>query len=249
MTATVDRITWFGTPAVVTLCLHLAVIALVLVRWTGPATIEARVIQPVAIKATLVDAQSLQSKPKSTSVPVSKPKPKPKPRAKPQPKPEPKPQSAVPPQSQPAAVVDTPDKAPEQTDTPLRLTEQELARQSLADIESLLASDQRSEASVVASPSDTAAAIIRRAVIGRWTRPPSARNGMVAVLEIALVPTGDVVGVTVLESSGNVAFDRSAMNAVDKVGRFPEVSALERAVFERDFRRFQLIFRPEDLRY
>jgi len=57
------------------------------------------------------------------------------------------------------------------------------------------------------------------------------------------------VGVTVLETSGNVAFDRSAMNAVDKVGRFPEVSALERAVFERDFRRFQLIFRPEDLRY
>ena len=107
MTATVDRITWFGTPAVVTLCLHLAVIALVLVRWTGPATIEARVIQPVAIKATLVDAQSLQSKPKSTSVPVSKPKPKPKPRAKPQPKPEPKQQSALPPQSQPAAVVDT----------------------------------------------------------------------------------------------------------------------------------------------
>ena len=72
---------------------------------------------------------------------------------------------------------------------------------------------------------------------------------MVAILEIALVPTGDVVGVTVLESSGNLAFDSSAVNAVEKVGRFSEVKSLERAVFERDFRRFQLIFRPEDLRY
>ena len=97
--------------------------------------------------------------------------------------------------------------------------------------------------------SDTVAAVIKQAVVGRWTRPPSARNGMIAILEIALVPTGDVVGVTVLESSGNVAFDRSAMNAVDKVARFPEVKSLDRAIFERDFRRFQLLFRPEDLRY
>ena len=51
------------------------------------------------------------------------------------------------------------------------------------------------------------------------------------------------------ESSGNVAFDRSAINAVEKAGRFPEVSQLKSAEFERDFRRFQIIFRPEDLRY
>ena len=99
------------------------------------------------------------------------------------------------------------------------------------------------------SISDTVAAIIQQAVVGRWTRPPSARNGMVAVLEIALVPTGDVVGVAVLRSSGDNAFDRSAINAVERAGRFPEVSQVERALFERDFRRFQLIFRPDDLRY
>ena len=93
------------------------------------------------------------------------------------------------------------------------------------------------------------AGVIKQAVVGRWTRPPSARNGMTTILEIALVPTGDVVGVTVLESSGNSAFDRSAMNAVEKAARFPEVKSLDRALFERDFRRFQLLFRPEDLRY
>ena len=72
---------------------------------------------------------------------------------------------------------------------------------------------------------------------------------MVAVLSIQLVPTGEVVGVSVLQSSGNNAFDRSAMNAVERSARFPDVAKLEHAVFEDNFRRFQLIFKPEDLRY
>jgi len=53
----------------------------------------------------------------------------------------------------------------------------------------------------------------------------------------------------VLQSSGNSAFDRSAMNAVERAGRFPEVAKLEDRIFEANFRRFQLIFKPEDLRY
>ena len=99
------------------------------------------------------------------------------------------------------------------------------------------------------SSRDMVAATIRAAVINRWTRPPSARNGMVSVLSIQLVPTGEVVGVSVLQSSGNFAFDRSAMNAVERAGRFPEVAQLEDRIFEANFRRFQLIFKPEDLRY
>ena len=130
-----------------------------------------------------------------------------------------------------------------------KVQEAALAQQALKDLDAALATDRPAQEGVQGSPSDTAAAIIQRAVINRWTRPPSARNGMRAALEIALVPTGDVVGVTVLESSGNVAFDRSAINAVEKAARFPEVQQLDRAIFERDFRRFQLIFRPEDLRY
>ena len=72
---------------------------------------------------------------------------------------------------------------------------------------------------------------------------------MLSVLSIQLVPTGEVVGVSVLQSSGNSAFDRSAMNAVERAGRFPEVAQLEDRIFEANFRRFQLIFKPEDLRY
>ena len=64
-------------------------------------------------------------------------------------------------------------------------------------------------------------------------------------LLVELVPTGDVVNVTIVSSSGNEAFDRSAEQAVRKVGKFdvPKDSKL----FEKYFRRFPVLFNPEDL--
>ena len=86
------------------------------------------------------------------------------------------------------------------------------------------------------------------AIEDNWSRPASARRDMEVVLRIQLIPTGEVVSVSVLKSSGNEAFDRSAINAVNKAGRFPEVAQAPPQVFERHLRSFQLVFRPEDLR-
>lgn len=87
---------------------------------------------------------------------------------------------------------------------------------------------------------------IQREIVHNWSRPPSARNGMEALLRVFLVPTGEVVNVVLLESSGNEAFDRSAVLAVQKAERF-QVPPGSRQ-FERNFREFTVLFRPEDLR-
>ena len=86
---------------------------------------------------------------------------------------------------------------------------------------------------------------IYRAVVANWSRPPSARNDMEAQLRVELIPTGEVVSVTVISSSGNSAFDRSAEAAVRKARRF-EVPP-ETRLFERHFRSFVLLFKPQDL--
>ena len=49
----------------------------------------------------------------------------------------------------------------------------------------------------------------------------------------------------ILESSGNAAFDRSAENAVRKVTRFDVPR--DNRLFEKHFRSFTLLFKPEDL--
>jgi colicin import membrane protein len=91
-------------------------------------------------------------------------------------------------------------------------------------------------------------AIIHDLVQRQWSRPPSARNGMVVVLRIRLAPTGDIVGnVEVVRSSGDYAFDRAAETAVLKVNRFSELQGMPPRMFERNFRSLLLTFRPEDL--
>ena len=105
------------------------------------------------------------------------------------------------------------------------------------------------EAAATGEMSASFIALTQQTVINYWSRPPSARNGMEAELAIQLIPTGEVVSVTILRSSGNTAFDRSAVNAVEKAGAFPELQKLPSAEFERSFRRFRLLFKPEDLRY
>ena len=86
---------------------------------------------------------------------------------------------------------------------------------------------------------------IRQRIVENWSRPPSARNGMKATLLIELIPTGEVVSVTVTESSGSAAFDRSAETAVRQARRFDVPS--ENRLFESYFRRVYLVFQPEDL--
>ncbi|MEX2365488.1 MAG: energy transducer TonB, partial [Pseudohongiellaceae bacterium] len=89
---------------------------------------------------------------------------------------------------------------------------------------------------------------IERAVERNWSRPPSARRGMQAILSVALVPTGGLTSVDIVESSGDAAFDRSAMQAVQRAAPFDAVRELEPAVFERNFRTFRFRFNPQDLR-
>ena len=229
----VDRLLFAGLPAALTLLLHGALLLMLVVRWSGANEVVAAApaIQP--IQATLVQAETLKPKPK----------PKPKPKKTPKPKPAPAPVPAVESKPQPTEVTQpAPAAAPE-------LDAEQLAALTREELETLVDADIMTTGAGEPSLRDVVAATIQAAVINRWTRPPSARNGMVAVLAIQLVPTGEVVGVGVLQSSGDTAFDRSAMTAVNRVGRFPEVAKLDDPTFEANFRRFQLIFKPEDLRY
>jgi colicin import membrane protein len=231
----VDRLLFAGLPATLTLLLHGGLLLVLVVRWSGANEVVAAApaIQP--IQATLVQAETLKPKPN--------PKPKPKPKKTPKPKPAPAPVPAVESKPQPTEVTQpAPAAAPE-------LDAEQLAALTREELETLVDADIMTTGAGEPSLRDVVAATIQAAVINRWTRPPSARNGMVAVLAIQLVPTGEVVGVGVLQSSGDTAFDRSAMTAVNRVGRFPEVAKLDDPTFEANFRRFQLIFKPEDLRY
>jgi len=91
-------------------------------------------------------------------------------------------------------------------------------------------------------------AMMAQLIEQNWSRPPSARRGMKCELQIQLVPTGEVINVTIVKSSGNTAFDRSAEQAVKRVGRFETLQNVPSDLFEQYFRQLTLVFNPQDLR-
>ena len=239
-----DRALIIAVPLFIAVLVHVVFLVAIEGEWnTGEATVVAK---PQVVQASLV---SLNAPKKTAPKPKSKPKkkPKPKPKAKPKSQPTPTPVAA------PAPVKPKPLEPESPQPEPAAENSQ---AQKLADLQKELMAGL--EELPQAEPSETndefdevqqVAALMQARITQNWRRPPSARNGMEALLTISLVPTGEVVGINVSTSSGSSAFDRSAIAAVERVGQFPEVAVLSISDFERYFRRFPLRFRPEDLRY
>ena len=231
-----DRLLIMGIPALVAVLVHLFFVIVMEGGWTVAApTVSAR---PQVIQASLVSL----SKPDQTAAkPASKPKPKPKPKPESvkvlEPKPIPRPDPIIP------ETVSADDNKTSTENQLARLQKELLdGLMDLPEAEGQALAEEVSEVQQVA-------ALMQARITQNWRRPPSARNGMEVLLEISLVPTGDVVGISVSSSSGSIAFDRSAIAAVERVAQFSEVAVLPISDFERYFRRFPLRFKPEDLRY
>ena len=121
--------------------------------------------------------------------------------------------------------------------------EEEVERQRQVEEVIVAAEAARTEFELVQS----ATALIQQALQQVWNRPPSARNGMRAILRIRMLPTGELLEASITQSSGDSAFDRSAENAVYSASPFAELQNLPINVFNTNFRTLTLIFEPEDL--
>jgi colicin import membrane protein len=113
-------------------------------------------------------------------------------------------------------------------------------------------SEQASQAAANAARTEfeliqSAMGFIQQVVEENWSRPPSARNGMRTILQISMLPTGEVIDVTITQSSNDPAFDRAAETAAFRAAPFAELQSLPIRIFNDNFRSFSLTFQPEDL--
>ncbi|MEE9253716.1 MAG: cell envelope integrity protein TolA [Pseudomonadales bacterium] len=209
--------------------------------WQVPDLSELEIVKPVIVNATLVKLKARS--------PVVETPPAPQFERVREPRAEPKSKTAVP---EPFAVAQ-PERVDVKADDTLeeqRRREVEARAHDRAQITDWFEQALGDESNVVAQvqleiASQSYLEGIANLAAEQWSRPPSARNGMEVELMIELVPTGEVVGVTIVRSSGNTAFDRSAENAVRHARRFDVPQ--DRRLFESNFRRFRILFRPEDL--
>ena len=121
-----------------------------------------------------------------------------------------------------------------------KLTEQSLQEQLAAE------EKQRTDAvhaARAASEVDKYTALIKQRVIHNWNHPVGVTKGLKCVVHVRLTPGGEVLSHTVVRSSGNALFDRSAEYAVYKAAPLPLPE--DPSLFD-NFREFEFRFIPEE---
>lgn len=238
----------FGIPILIALSIQVLVLILLSTHWmnTEPHTVKT---VPSHIAARIVQVE--KPKPKKIKK-AQKKKQAPKPKAVPAKKTAPVKKKKAPAKKVPAKKIAPKKKTePKKTDkTKKTLAQAAVKEEALSELDALLndelAFDHAQQAEKEqAAVSDYASQI--RALIERvWRVPPSAKHTDTVNLRIYLVPTGEVTEVHVLKSSGNTALDRSAEQAVWKVGTLPVPQ--DATLFEKHFRDFMLKLTPENAR-
>ena len=74
-----------------------------------------------------------------------------------------------------------------------------------------------------------------------WLRPPDSPEGLSCIVQVSLIPGGEVARVQIVRSSGDPVFDRSVETAVYKASPLPLPP--DAALFKH-FRDLRLIFKP-----
>lgn len=220
--------------------LHLFVVALALIL-ARPDLERRELIRPEIIHARLVELEAQTPEPvvqEERVIDLTQ-------RQIPQPAP-PEPVRSPSPQAAPEPVAEEEPEEPEPAAAEPELPAVTQREQDFTD-------QLQREADAIAAQADreqvmSYSALIEQQVAANWSRPPSARRGMVVELRVSLVPTGRVVDVEVVSSSGDEAFDRSASQAVLKAEPFNRLQELPSDIFEENFRTFRFRFSPDDLR-
>jgi colicin import membrane protein len=86
--------------------------------------------------------------------------------------------------------------------------------------------------------------LIRAQVASVWNYPPNVSAELEVEVRLVMVPTGEVISANVTRSSGNDALDRSVEQAILKASPLPVPDDIR--VFEQNFRRLTMKFRPEN---
>ena len=86
--------------------------------------------------------------------------------------------------------------------------------------------------------------MIKSQVMENWKRPTNLSADLKTEIQITLVPTGEILSSKIINSSGNRAFDDSALTAISRLKSFDGLN-MQMNLFDQHFRKFILIFSPE----
>ena len=113
-----------------------------------------------------------------------------------------------------------------------------------SDISSLLSQEVEVEISKEQQEISMYAQKIINTVENAWMKPKNIPQGLVANLRLNIRPSGRIVRVDLIQSSGNIRFDNSALQAVRRVETFNFFNSLSKTLYEKEFATISISFNP-----
>ena len=89
-------------------------------------------------------------------------------------------------------------------------------------------------------------ALIQDRINSIWKKPSLGNKNIQSEFVINLAPSGEILSFDLISSSGDKAFDESALAALSSISFITEVIGLDRKYFERNFRSFNLVFKSNN---
>lgn len=77
-----------------------------------------------------------------------------------------------------------------------------------------------------------------------WIKPKNIPEGLIANLRLRIRPSGRIINVDLIKSSGNIRFDNSALQAVRRVETFNFFNSITKSLFEKEFQTISISFNP-----
>ena len=120
--------------------------------------------------------------------------------------------------------------------------------QDIAFIESSITNLLTEEAEVEVSKEQQEIAMYAQKIISTiedaWMKPRNIPENLVANLRLKIRPSGRIIGVDLIKSSGNIRFDNSALQAVRRVETFNFFNSIPKTLFEKEFQVISISFNP-----
>ena len=120
--------------------------------------------------------------------------------------------------------------------------------QDRAFIESSITNLLTEEAEVEVSKEQQEIAMYAQRIISTiedaWMKPRNIPENLVANLRLKIRPSGRIIGVDLIKSSGNIRFDNSVLQAVRRVEVFNFFNSIPKTLFEKEFQVISISFNP-----
>ena len=120
--------------------------------------------------------------------------------------------------------------------------------QDRALIESSITNLLTEEAEVEVSKEQQEIAMYAQRIISTiedaWMKPRNIPENLVANLRLKIRPSGRIIGVDLIKSSGNIRFDNSVLQAVRRVEVFNFFNSIPKTLFEKEFEVISISFNP-----